>query len=119
MIQPCSVNVTDLAIYRRTQSGRGGDGTAVAIASGLRAHHERAESATRTTGGRDATISDTLLIDGVDANGDTIDVRAHDFVQWTDRLRGIATDKLSIQKVSPFTQPGLGSTLAHVQLDIG
>lgn len=120
MINRCSVNVTDLSVFRRTQSGRGGDGTDVLVVSGLRAHHERSESGSKSSTGRDATITDTLLIDGINLDtGAVLDIRAHDFVQWTDLLRGSLTDKLALASVSPFTIPGQGDTLAHVQLDVG
>lgn len=115
MIEPCSVNVTDLAIFRRDLSGQGGDGTDVKVASGLRAHHEEGRAGTP---GRDVTVTNVLMVDGVDSEGDSIVFRAHDLAQWTD-YNGELTDKLAIVKVAPFFEPGRGIRLAHVRLDVG
>lgn len=121
MINPRSVNVTDLAIFRIQQTGRGGDGTSVKIASDLRAHQEESEVGQRSIEGRDTVISNTLMIDGVDSGGKVIDVAAHDLAQWTD-WKGTKTDQLEIVRVSPHSQPGRGvgiSGIAHVRLDVG
>ena len=61
------------------------------------------------------------MIDGYDANGDVIEVKAHDLAQWTD-YQGELTAKLAIVNVTPFAEPGRGpglAGLAHVRLDIG
>ncbi len=121
MIEPCSVNVTDLAIYRRNQTGQGGDGTDVLIADGLRAHHEESASGTRAAGERDTAVTDFLMIDGYDSDGDLVEVKAHDVAQWTN-WAGRRVDKIAIIRVSPVSEPGRGPGLAgiaHVRLDVG
>ena len=121
MIEACSVNVTDLAIYRRTQSGQGGDGADVLIAKNLRAHHEESAAAVRATGSRDTVVTDFLMIDGYDSDGDLVEVKAHDVAQWTN-WAGQLTDKISIIRVSPHSEPSRGpgiGGLAHVRLDVG
>ncbi len=121
MIEPCSVNVTDLVIFRRTATGTGDAGDDVRLASDLDASMIDSASGSLEVGGRDVTITNTLLIDGVDKNGDVIKVKPFDLVQWTDPL-GTLTKKLSIARVTPQSEPGRGvgaEGLAHVRLEIG
>lgn len=121
MIDVCAINVTDLQIIRRTDTGIGGDGSDVVTASGLSAHHEPSDRLVRDAQGRDVVMSDTIYFDGVDGSGDAIDVKAHDFVIWTD-WKGNATKKLEIKLVEPFHEPGKGASvsgLSHVRLSVG
>jgi len=121
LITAASVNVTDLVIFRRTQTGIGGAGTDAKLAEGLRAHVDEGASGSQDVAGRDVTITNTIMIDGFDNVGDLIKVKAHDLVQWTD-WKGEKTKKLAIARVTPFSGPGRGRGLAgiaHVRLDIG
>ena len=118
MIERCSINVRDLEIFRRTASGIGGDGTDASVVAGVLAEHEQVKAGTKTTDGRDVTITDTIMIDGIDpSDGSVLNIKAHDMVQFTD-WTGALTKKLSIVQVRAHTRPGR-SDLAHVRLDIG
>ncbi len=121
MIDRCMLNVTDLQIIRRTDTGIGGDGSDAVTASGLSAHHAPGDRLVRDAQGRDVVVSDTIYFDGVDSNGVAIDVRAHDFVQWGD-WQGTQTKQLEIMLVEPHHEPGKGAGIAglsHVVLSIG
>ncbi len=120
MIEPCSVNVLDLRIIREVK-GAGGASSETVLAKGLRAHVEEGLAGSQSVEGRDVTVTNTLMIDGTDNDGDLIKVRAHDLAQWTD-WKGELTQKLAIVAVTPFAEPGRGAGIggiAHVRLDIG
>lgn len=121
MIEACSVNVLDLRILRRTQSGKGGDGSDATIYKDLRAHHEESAGSARSRGSSNVVITDELMIDGFDADGDAVNILPKDLAQWTDH-QGVLTDKLEIVRVTPFSEPGRGigmAGLAHVRLQVG
>ncbi len=89
--------------------------TPVTLASGLCAIYEPAQTLFKDVGGRELLIRATFWIDPVDNDGDAIDVRAHDHLQYTD-FRGVLQKRQLVVVVSPWY---CGAELDHLELGIG
>lgn len=117
MIERELANVFDLKLLRPLRTGPGMDtvGDPVTIAEGLTAIYEPRQSLFKETDGRELFLTARFWIDPCDNDGNQIDVRANDWVQYTD-FRGVLQKRQVIRIVSPFF---LGVELDHIQLDSG
>ncbi len=116
MIEPELINVTDLALFRPVRQGPGMDQSASAIplATGLSAIYEPVQILARGESARDLNVTAKFFIDPVDNDGEAIDIRANDFVQFTD-FRGVLQKKQVIGRVSPWY---CGPVLEHILLEV-
>ena len=86
----------------------------VTLASGLSAVYEPTQNLVRDDDGRQITLRARFYIDGIDADGAVLDIRAHDWLQFTD-FRGVLQKKQVIVRASPWF---CGAVLDHVLLEI-
>lgn len=86
MIEAEDVNVRDLALYRPNRSGPGNDevGPPVLLASGLAAIYQPMTERMRDAQGREFIVKARFFLDGYDVQGNPLDVRPFDHVQFTD-----------------------------------
>ncbi len=117
MIERELANVFDLKLLRPVRTGPGMDpvGTPVTVAENLCAIYEPTQVLFKELDGRELFLTARFWIDPCDNDGDQIDVRAHDLLQYTD-FRGVLQKRQVIRRVSPFF---IGVDLDHIQLDIG
>lgn len=117
MIERDLANVTDLALFRPQRLGPSQDesGTPVTLASGLCAIVQPEQVFFKDTGGREQFIRATIWIDPVDNDGDAIDVRAGDHLQYTD-FRGVLQKRQLILRVSSWY---MSAELDHIELGVG
>ena len=117
MIERDLANVFDLALFRPQRQGPSMDesGTPVTLASGLCAIYEPTQVLFKDVDGRELLIRATFFIDPCDNDGNMIDVRAHDHLQYTD-FRGVLQKRQLILQVSPWY---CGAELDHIELGIG
>lgn len=117
MIERELANVFDLKLVRPLRTGPGMDtvGSPVTLAEDLTAIYEARQVLFKEPDGRELFLTGRFWIDPCDNDGNQIDVRAHDQLQYTD-FRGVVQKRQVIRTVSPFF---LGVELDHIQLDIG
>lgn len=115
-ICPDLVNIFDLALFRPVRQGYGMDPSAPAltIADKLSAIFEPVQVLARGESERDLLIRAKFFIDGTDNDGEVIDIRADDWLQFTD-FRGVLQKKQLIRRVSPWY---CGPLLDHVLLEV-
>jgi hypothetical protein len=120
---PELVNTT-LGIYRPDRGGPGGDlvGAVTLVAKGLPATLEERQDARR----QDVPVissEDTkklkIWIEGIDNDGDLIDVRERDLVDWVDYLGNTISPRWEIEVVRPWMGPMAGAVpvLEHIVLE--
>ena len=115
-ICPDLANVFDLALFRPIRQAYGMDSSAPAttIADKLSAIYEPVQVLARGESERDLLIVAKFRIDGTDNNGEPLDVRADDWLQFTD-FRGVLQKRQLIRRVSPWY---CGPLLDHVLLEV-
>ncbi len=117
MIERDLVNLFDLALLRPVRTGASMDegGGQATLATGLCAIYEPSNQLFKDTDGRELTIRARFYIDPVDNSGDPIDVRAHDWLQFTD-FRAKLQKRQLILRVSPWY---CGAEIDHLLLEVG
>lgn len=110
------INVTDLAILRPPRNRSGLDaGAAVEVATGLLAAYEPRVQHVKSETGEDQTITAVFRIDGVDENGDALDIRAGDLARWTDRRGRLQKPQRILRAVQWFSE----TDIDHLEIGIG
>ncbi len=116
MIERDLANVTDLALLRPVRTGPGMDsGTPTSIATGLTAIYEPTQSLLKGADGREILLTGKFFIDPVDNDGVDIEVRVHDWLEFTD-FKGDLQKRQVIRRVSPWY---CGAELDHILLEVG
>ncbi len=115
-IIPELINVRDLALFRPVRQGYGMDSSAAAstLADKLSAIYEPVQVLARAESSRDLLITAKFYIDGFDNDGEGLDIRADDWLQFTD-FRGVLQKRQLIARVSPWF---CGALLDHVLLEV-
>ena len=109
-------NVFDLALFRPVRTGPAMDPAApTPIADTLTAIYEPTEGLLRNPDGREIRITARFWIDPVDNLGAAIDVKADDWLQFTD-YKGALKKEQRIVNVSPWY---CGVDLDHILLEVG
>lgn len=116
MIERELANVFDLALLRPVRTGPGLDVVSeIPLASDLCAIYEPTQVLFRDADGNELFLTAKFWIDPCDNDGNAIEVRANDWLQYTD-FRGVVQKKQQIRRVSPWF---LGIELDHIVLEIG
>lgn len=117
MIERELANVFDLTLLRPVRTGPGLDtvGTPVTIAENLCAIYEPVQILFRDLDNREITLTSKFWIDPCDSSGNALDIRANDWLQFTD-FRGVLQKEQQIRRVSPWF---IGRELDHITLEIG
>lgn len=110
-------NVFDLDLLRPIRTGAGLDpvGVPTTLADDLTAIYEPTEAVIRDVDGREIRITGRFWIDPFDNGGADIDVKANDWLTFTD-WKGDAKKEQLIVRVSPWF---CGTELDHLLLEIG
>lgn len=109
-------NVFDLALFRPVRTGAAMDPAApIPLADTLTAIYEPTEGLLRDTDGREIRITARFWIDPVDNLGADLDLRADDWLQFTD-YKGELKKEQRIVQVSPWY---CGVILDHLLLEVG
>lgn len=109
-------NVFDLDLLRPARTGAGLDpvGAPVTLADDLTAIYEPTEALIRDVDGRQIRITGRFWIDPFDNGGADIDVKANDWLQFTD-FKGAVKKEQQIRRVSPWY---CGVELDHLLLEV-
>ena len=109
-------NVFDVALLRPVRTGAAMDpGVPITLADSLTAIYEPTEGLLRDADGREIRIVAKFWIDPVDNLGAAIDVKADDWLQYTD-FKGDLKKEQRIVQVSPWF---CGVILDHLLLEVG
>lgn len=109
-------NVFDLELLRPVRTGAAMDpATPISLADSLTAIYEPTEETLRDQDGREVRVTAKFWIDPVDNGGTAIDVKAEDWLQYTD-FKGALKKEQRIVRVSPWF---CGVELDHILLEIG
>jgi hypothetical protein len=118
MIEPASVNVRDLAIYRPRRVGAGGDTLAAsdtAVYTAVPAYYERTHRVRRDgRTGEEIVVSGFFLLSPRLADGTPLDVRERDYLQHTDAT-GRLTAKMAALSV---TYVHVGFPVDHIEIEV-
>ena len=117
MIVRALANVFDLKLTRPVRAGPSMDESDVPtlIAENLCAIYEPTHQLLQEPNGRAIVILGKFAIDPCDNEGEALDVRQHDHLQFTD-YRGKLQRRQMIRRVSPWY---CGAELDHILLEIG